>query len=227
MRVFAQLLESIAQYPFAVVGFIVLVGAWLVASLNYNKARKLLSTIKELPEQHRLKAIELEYKAAPRSGLSADQWLRHRQYLYVLVAFVLTLIVLLGLAALYFMRQDGSGRMSVKPRYGPYECIAGETVLRECNLTPDRTGTALLSFRTPEHGTGGIIDTYHGSLEVENGCASVLLINFFEIDGQSSGQMPGVLKLCSLSEDAREWSGRWESSEGAVKTFTMRYAGRQ
>lgn len=86
-------LKLIGDQPLALVGYIAIVGAWLYASLLNRKAIALFRAIKSLPEEDRLKAITLEYRVVPKSGLTAEQWLRSRQTSYIFAAFALTCFV--------------------------------------------------------------------------------------------------------------------------------------
>ncbi len=99
MEKFLQALPIVASHPLALLGYLAVVIAWLVVALQTRKANKLFDVIKSLPPQQRLKAIELEYRTAPRSGLSAEQWLQSRKMSFIFAGFAITLFTILVLVA--------------------------------------------------------------------------------------------------------------------------------
>jgi len=91
-------LPEAARSPYAFVAYIVLVLGWLLISLKVRRNRHLLKHLSSLPEKDRLKALELEMGAVRiRQGLTAEQWIKSRDHLYVFLAFVITSLVVVML----------------------------------------------------------------------------------------------------------------------------------
>lgn len=97
MKPFLDALSQIKGDPLTLVGYVCFVAAWLVIALNSRKARALFRTINSLPEKDRLAALSLEYRASPKAGLTAEQWIQSRIHLYLFSGFAITTLLLLAL----------------------------------------------------------------------------------------------------------------------------------
>jgi hypothetical protein len=112
MAPFLNALSQIKGDPLTLVGYVVLVAAWVAIAISSKKARALFRTIKNLPEEDRLKALSLEYRTSPKSGLSAEQWIRSRLHLYLFSGFAITILLLfaLGISAITYAHDHRSAK---------------------------------------------------------------------------------------------------------------------
>jgi hypothetical protein len=82
--------------PLALVALITMVVAWLILAFRIRRNAQLLAHLGKLPEKDRLKALELEMGHVPlKTGLSPEQWLRHRVHTYYFFGFALFCLFLL------------------------------------------------------------------------------------------------------------------------------------
>jgi hypothetical protein len=89
---FLSQLRSVGTSPYAFAAYIAVVAAWVYTTVARHRLNKVAEVLKNLPPKDRLKLIEQEYKTSPRSGLSAEQWIRARRQTLLLVAFLSVLI---------------------------------------------------------------------------------------------------------------------------------------
>lgn len=92
-------LKTAATSPLAMVGYLAAIGAWVVVGLNGNRLNKLTKALGQLPEADRLRALELEYKAFPKSGLTPKDFLKLKRQQFRLAAFIITLLAILALVS--------------------------------------------------------------------------------------------------------------------------------
>jgi hypothetical protein len=114
MAEFLKALTVAARSPLAMVGYLAALTAWLVVALTTKRASLLFRTIRSLSEADRLHAIELEYKTKPRSGLSAEQWIRSRVHLYIFAGFAITCFLLLTLVSYAIWLKAHSSQETIK-----------------------------------------------------------------------------------------------------------------
>jgi hypothetical protein len=99
---FFSAIKIAAASPFGVVAFIGLLVAWACVKIAQYRLKRISKIIMAVPEQDRATLLAREYSTFPRTGLSAEQWIRSRQYQYrfyaILAAIVaVTLIVVTAL----------------------------------------------------------------------------------------------------------------------------------
>jgi len=96
-------LKDVGSSPYAFAAYIAVVAAWVYTTVARYRLGKIAKLLKDVPPQHRAKVIEKEYSTLPRSGLSAEQWIKSRQHVLLFVAFLslllcLTIIVIIALS---------------------------------------------------------------------------------------------------------------------------------
>lgn len=88
-------IQDAASSPYAILAYITVVGAWLYISAIRHRLHNIAKVLKDLPEKDRAKIILKEYNTIPKQGLSAEQWIRARDRILILIGFIATLIALL------------------------------------------------------------------------------------------------------------------------------------
>jgi hypothetical protein len=105
-------LRAVAGSPYAFAAYVAVAAAWTYTTIARHRLEKIAQLFKDLPPDDRTKVIMREYSTAPRSGLSADQWIKSRQHMLMFVGFLsllicATLIVIVALVVT--ASRDGSG----------------------------------------------------------------------------------------------------------------------
>jgi hypothetical protein len=99
---FLGALKTAGTNPIALVGYLVVVAAWVYVKTTDGRLKFIAKTIKDLPETDRLEILKKEYNTTPRKGLSAEEWIKSRKQLLLFFGFITTVlaIVVIGLAAI-------------------------------------------------------------------------------------------------------------------------------
>lgn len=101
LREIIKALPAAATSPLALFGYVLVVAAWTVVALKVQRNKNLLNNLKSLPPKDRLPALRDEMGAVSlKEGLSPEQYLRSRIYLYYFLAFV---ILCLTIATLFIL----------------------------------------------------------------------------------------------------------------------------
>jgi len=130
MGEFLKALKIVADSPLALVGYIGILASWLAFVLQDKKSGQIIRALKELPEDQRLEALRLSYKTVPRSGISADQWLRSKRYVYLLAALLVTCFVVLAIVAgSFWIRGKQVTLQPLSPSVQPTGPPVGTTVI--------------------------------------------------------------------------------------------------
>jgi hypothetical protein len=78
-----------AKNRYAFVAYIVLAIVWVVIALKVTRNARLLDNLEKLPARDRLAALRSEMGTVRvEGGLTPEQWLRSRRYLYFLIGFI-------------------------------------------------------------------------------------------------------------------------------------------
>lgn len=86
---FLRALPDAATSPYAFAAYVFLVFSNFVIAWRVRRNKNLLDAIEKLPEDKRLKALELEMgNVHPKHGLTAEQWLRSKIHQYYFMAFI-------------------------------------------------------------------------------------------------------------------------------------------
>ena len=104
IRDFLVNLKDVGSSPYAFAAYIAVVAAWVYTSVARHRLGKIGQLLKDLPREDRTRVILKEYSTLPRSGLSAEQWIKSRQHLLLFLAFLslmlcLTIIVVIALGS--------------------------------------------------------------------------------------------------------------------------------
>ena len=102
VRDFLANLTAVGGSPYAFAAYIAVVAAWVYTSVARHRLGKIARLLKDLPLDQRAEVILKEYSALPRSGLSAEQWIKSRQHLLLFIGFLslvicLTIILVIAL----------------------------------------------------------------------------------------------------------------------------------
>jgi hypothetical protein len=100
---FLKNLEAVAASPYAFAAYIAVVAAWVYTSAARHRLKKMAEMLATLPPEERTRVLLKEYSTAPRSGLSADQWIASRRHLLFFLGFLAaivcaTIVVIVALA---------------------------------------------------------------------------------------------------------------------------------
>jgi hypothetical protein len=85
---FMSHLKDVASSPYALIGYIVVIVAWVYVVTAQGRLRNISKIISELPEEDRSKILLREYNTSPRKGLTAEQWIRSRQHTLLFLVFL-------------------------------------------------------------------------------------------------------------------------------------------
>jgi hypothetical protein len=101
---FFSVFKTAAESPFGVLVFLSLLVAWAWVTVAQYRLKRISKIILAVPEQNRAALLAREYSTFPRTGLSAEQWIRSRQnqyrfYAVLAVIAALTLIVVTVLSS--------------------------------------------------------------------------------------------------------------------------------
>lgn len=83
-----------ATSPYAFVAYILVVLAWVYVVSSQARLKKIAETLDKLPEEQRADLLAKEYSTFPKSGLSAEQWLRARKLHLLFLGFIAVLLVI-------------------------------------------------------------------------------------------------------------------------------------
>ena len=116
VKPFLDALSATAFSPLSALCFIVVLVAWALIAREKIRARTVQALLMGLPEKDRITVIDREYRTTPRSGLTAEQWLRARTHVFYLVAFLSTLVVVVLLSVATIIRTKDSDKVDRGPR---------------------------------------------------------------------------------------------------------------
>jgi len=91
-------LKTAATSPYAFVAYLCLLSAWAFVVVAQQRLRRIAKVIGQVPPKDRAALLAKEYNVFPRSGLSAEQWIRSRRHTLLFYAFLSLVIAALALA---------------------------------------------------------------------------------------------------------------------------------
>jgi hypothetical protein len=102
VQIFLDNLKIVASSPYALVGYLTLVVAWVYVVTANRRLTIIGKLLLQLPRKDRLEILKKEYNTIPRAGLSAEQWIKSRKHLFLFFGFIALLLLcsVLFLAAL-------------------------------------------------------------------------------------------------------------------------------
>ena len=120
--------------PLAFVAYIVVAIAWAAIVWKEARIKNITKTLALLPEDKRLKALELEYKLIPKNGLSSQEFLTHERRRYYFLAFGISMLAALVITTLAIYRYIQIDRLNVA---GEKMKIAYQTFIRGTTTADD------------------------------------------------------------------------------------------
>jgi hypothetical protein len=82
-------LPTAATSPFAFIGYVTVVLAWLLIAWRVQRNKNLLDALEKIPSDQRLSALRAEMgNIDPPSGFTPEQWLKSRIHTYYFLAFL-------------------------------------------------------------------------------------------------------------------------------------------
>ncbi len=134
-------LSEAAKSPLSFVAYVVISIAWAAITWKEARIKNITKALSLLPEEKRLKALELEYKLIPKAGLSSREFLDHERKKYYLFAFAISVIAILIVATLGIYRSIELDKQKV---VGETMNIAYQTFIRGTTTADDnRFATAI------------------------------------------------------------------------------------
>ena len=116
-KVALKAIPDAAASPLGLISFVFVILCYTVLALKVKRNKQLLDSLDKIPEKDRFKVLEAEMGSVRlRSGLSPEQWLRHRLNLYYLLALVLfcvTLLLIVVVVVAYGRKPEGSVKVEV------------------------------------------------------------------------------------------------------------------
>jgi hypothetical protein len=114
LSAFLNAIPSAAASPLALIAYLATLVAWTLVAMRVNRFKILMDRIEKLPEKDRIDAIKAEIGRDVPEGMSAEQFLRSRIHLFVLVGFLVfcataTFVASMALIRVYeqMARADG------------------------------------------------------------------------------------------------------------------------
>lgn len=108
LKAFLAAIPAVGTSVYALIGYALVVLVWGLSTWQSKRLQVIAARLRDLPEKDRLKALELEYRIVPKSGLDANAYLRLKatQYKFAAVVVLLAVIVLLASLATYKAVED-------------------------------------------------------------------------------------------------------------------------
>jgi multidrug efflux pump subunit AcrA (membrane-fusion protein) len=111
--------------PYAFLALVATLGAWISTTMRLRTLRWAGRSLRELPEDSRIRAIEAVYGPVP-NNLSADQWVKDRRNRLLLIAFIATVA---AATPMVLLALDPSPAESVVRFFGVVVSPAGASVM--------------------------------------------------------------------------------------------------
>jgi hypothetical protein len=141
-------LETVATHPLALVGYVMVVAAWLILGLKVQRNKNLLAKLDSLPENQRLEALQMEMGSVPlKEGFAPEQWIKARNQTYYLIAFgiVCAMAVVLFVVARVTAQDGGSVTTDVS--------LSNENVVGKDTVLDTTAALASRAKSPPDSGT--------------------------------------------------------------------------
>ena len=109
-------LETAAKSQYAFVAYICLIAAWVYVVVAQSRLKRISKAISLVPAEQRGALLSKEYNVFPRSGLSAEQWIRSRRHTLFFIGFLaLVVAALIVIVVAMTLRNEIKIRVSSKP----------------------------------------------------------------------------------------------------------------
>lgn len=121
MRQFLSALSQAATSPYAFIAYLAVISAWVYVTINQRRLTHDLHLVARLRQEDRLRYIEQRYKAEPRAGLSAEQYLRGRRLSFLFMGYIFTIAagVVVIVLSLTLYRPGADGGQTITPLKNP------------------------------------------------------------------------------------------------------------
>lgn len=123
---FFSSLKSAALSPYAFVAYIGLTLAWVYVAVAQHRLKRISKVITAVPADQRGPLLAKEYNVFPRSGLSAEDWIRSRKHMLFFLAF---LAILIAVVLITVIAMTGKVPITEEPK---------ETVITDPQVGPTR-----------------------------------------------------------------------------------------
>ena len=101
-------ISDAASGPYAFAAYAIAIAAYVICFYRISRNKALLEKIHQLPETDRLQALRNEMGGILLpSSITAEEWLKARRQRYLLVAFGVSLTLIISLAALVYFEMKG------------------------------------------------------------------------------------------------------------------------
>lgn len=117
-------LPEIAGSPLAIIAYLAVVGGWLLSYMRTARFKLLMNRIGSLPEADRKAVLATEMNTVVPAEISAEDWLRGKRQLYVMIAYVLTLMAIVLVLTLAYLNRGGLSIDAVKVKTGWLHLVA-------------------------------------------------------------------------------------------------------
>jgi hypothetical protein len=105
-------LKTVATSPYAFVAYIVLICVRGYVIVAQSRLKRIAGVIKQVAPKDRARLLENEYRTFPRSGLSAEQWIRARRMNLFFLALVVLVLAATVLATVYILQLQETKRIT-------------------------------------------------------------------------------------------------------------------
>ncbi|MBO6920508.1 MAG: hypothetical protein JJ858_18940, partial [Rhizobiaceae bacterium] len=123
LTLFFEALKSVGTSLYALIAYFVVAIIWGVNLWRNYRLRTISEKLKDLPENDRLKALELEYKLVPKEGLDAESYLKYSAKNNLAIIVIITIFAITAIAALALYKSLRSGSVFLNSFDLFYKCV--------------------------------------------------------------------------------------------------------
>jgi len=105
-------LQTAATSPYAFVAYITLVCVWGYVISAESRLKRIAGVIEQVAPEDRARLLENEYRTFPRSGLSAEQWIRTRRMNLLFLALVVLVLALTAVTTIYILQRQETKKIT-------------------------------------------------------------------------------------------------------------------
>lgn len=121
----ASQLSIVSTSPFALIGYLSVVIAWVAIGFRLRRNSELLRNIEKLPKKDRIKAFQSEIGEVPiKGGFTPEQYLRFRNHRYYFLAGLALLLLIGYLSSLAIFSPETPSRHAISKDWWQYKLIS-------------------------------------------------------------------------------------------------------